>query len=231
VDASGVSKKIIVFAPHPDDETLGCGGTIAKRISEGYEVLVVVMTDGRYAFLNVLDIDSDPTPEELKEIRKEEVKRATEILGVPEENLIFLDFVDRTLETNEEKAVEKVAEILSKNRPVEVYFPYKNDGHPDHRAACRIVKNSVRKSGISTLMYQYSITHKYARIGPIANVFFNLFNQSMVRVDVSKFLLIKKAALKEFKSELTAVSSRQHKPIINGVKKFLNNKETFYTEK
>ncbi len=231
MDASEVSKKIIVFAPHPDDETLGCGGTIAKRISEGYEVLVVVMTDGRYAFLNVLDIDSDPTPEELKEIRKEEVKRATEILGVPEENLIFLDFVDGTLETNEEKAEEKVAEILSKNRPVEVYFPYKNDGHPDHRAACRIVKNSIRKSGISTLIYQYSITHKYARIGPIVNVVFNLFNQRMVRVDVSKFLLIKKAALKEFKSELTAISSRQHKPIINGVKKFLNNEETFHTEK
>jgi len=226
-----MSKKIIVFAPHPDDETLGCGGTIAKRISEGYEVLVVVMTDGRYAFMNVLDIESDPTPEELKEIRKEEVKRATEILGVPEENLIFLDFVDRTLETNEEKVEEKVAEILSKNRPVEVYSPYKNDGHPDHRAAYRIVKNSIRKSGISTLMYQYSITHKYARIGPIVNVFLNLFNHSMVRVDVSKFLLLKEAALKEFKSELTAVSSRQHKRIINGVKKFLNDKEIFHTEK
>jgi len=226
-----MSKKIIVFAPHPDDETLGCGGTIAKRISEGYEVLVVVMTDGRYAFMNVLDIDSDPTPEELKEIRKEEVKRATGILGVLTGNLIFLDFVDGTLETNEEKVEEKVAEILSKNRPVEVYFPYKHDGHPDHRAAYQIVKNSIRKSGISTLMYQYSITHKYSRIGPMVNVFFNFFNQSMVRVDVSKFLLIKKAALEEFKSELTAVASRQHKRIINGVKKFLNDEETFYTEK
>jgi len=231
LDAGRMSKKIIVFAPHPDDETLGCGGTIAKRISEGCDVLVVVMTDGRHAFLNIFGIASDPTPEELKEIRKEEVKRAVGILGVPEENLIFLNFVDRTLENNEEKAEEKVAEILSKNRPVEVYFPYKNDGHPDHRAACRIVKNSIRKSGISALMYQYSITHKYARIGPIMNVFFNLFNRSMVRVDVSKFLLIKEAALKEFKSELTAVSSRQHKPVVNGVKKFLNDEETFHTEK
>jgi len=231
LDVSGMGKKIIVFAPHPDDETLGCGGTIAKRISEGCEVLAVVMTDGRYAFLNVLDIDSDPTPEELKAIRKEEVKRATEILGVPEENLIFLDFVDRTLENNEEEAEEKVAEILSKNRPMEVYFPYKRDGHPDHRAAYRIVRNSIRKSGISALMYQYSITHKYARIGAIVDVFLNFLRLNILRVDVSKFLLLKEAALKEFKSELTAVSSRQRKPIIDGVKKFLNSEEVFYIEK
>jgi len=231
LDASRMSKKIIVFAPHPDDETLGCGGTIAKRISEGYDVLVVVMTNGRYAFLNVLGIDSDPTPEELKEIRKEEVKMATRILGVPEENLIFLNFVDRTLENNEENAEEKIVEILSENRPMEVYFPYKRDGHPDHQAAYRIVKNSIRKSGISALTYQYSITHKYARVGAIVDVFLNFLRLNMVRVDVSKFLLLKEAALKEFRSELTAVSSRQHKCIINGVKKFLNSEEVFYIEK
>jgi LmbE family N-acetylglucosaminyl deacetylase len=224
-------KKVLVFAPHPDDETLGCGGIIAKRISEGYEVLIVVMTDGRYAFLNVFGIDSDPRPEELKEIRKEEVKRAAGILGVPEENLIFLDFVDGTLENNEEKAEEKVAEILSKNRPMEIYFPYKRDGHPDHRAAYQIVRNSIRKSGISALTYQYSITHKYARIGTIADVFFNFLRLSIVRVDVLKFLLLKEAALKEFKSELTAVSIRQRKPIIDGIKKFLNSEEVFYIEK
>lgn len=231
LDVSRMSKKIIVFAPHPDDETLGCGGTIAKRISEGYDVLIVVMTDGRYAFLNGFGIDSNPTPEELKEIRKEEVKRATRILGVPEEDLVFLDFVDGTLENNEKKAEEKIAEILSKNRPVEVYFPYKRDGHPDHQATYRIVRNSIRKSGVSALTYQYSITHKYARVGAIVDVFLNFLRLNMVRVDVSKFLLLKEAAAKEFESELTAVSSRQHKPIINGLKKFLNSEEVFYIEK
>jgi len=219
-----------VFAPHPDDETWGCGGTIAKRISEGYEVLIVVMTDGRYAFLKMLGIDSDPTPEELKEIRKEEVKRATGILGVPEENLIFLNFVDGTLENNTEKAEEKVTEILSKNHPVEVYFPYKNDGHPDHRAAYRVVRNSIGKLSVSTLTYQYSIGHKYARVGPIIDTLLNLLKHNMVRVDISKFLSLKTAAAKEFKSELATISSRQQNPIADDVKKFLNSKEIFYID-
>jgi len=220
-----------VFAPHPDDETFGCGGTIVKRISEGYEVLIVIMTDGRYAFQNILGIDFDPTPEELKEIRKEEVKRATKILGVPEEDLIFLDFVDGSLESNKEKVEEKVTEIISKNCPVEVYFPYKKDCNPDHRAAYQILKNSIRKLGIFALAYQYSITHKYARIGPILDAFLSFFKRNMVRVDISKFLLIKEAAAKEFKTELTPVLSRQHKPIVHSIKKFLKNKEIFYVDK
>jgi LmbE family N-acetylglucosaminyl deacetylase len=224
-------KKVLVFAPHPDDETFGCGGTIVKRISEGYEVLIVIMTDGRHAFQHVLGIHFDPTPEELKKIRKEEVKRATKILGVPEENLIFLDFVDGTLKNNMEKAEEKVAEILSKNRPVEVYFPHRKDGNPDHRAANRILKNSIKKLGISMLAYQYSITHKYARIGPILDAFLSFFKRNMVRVDISKFLLIKEAACKEFKIELTSVSSRKHRAVVHSIKKFLKSNEVFYIER
>lgn len=220
-----------MFAPHPDDETWGCGGTIAKRISEGYEVLIVVMTDGRYAFLTMLGIDSDPTPEELKEIRKEEVKRATGILGVPEENLIFLNFVDGTLENNTEKAEEKVTEILSKNHPVEVYSPCKKDAHPDHRATYRIVRNSIRKLGISAVTYQYSIGQKYLRIGPIIDALLNLLKHNMVRVDISKFLSLKETAVKEFKSELETISSKQQNPIADDVKKFLKSKETFYINK
>jgi LmbE family N-acetylglucosaminyl deacetylase len=224
-------KRVIVFAPHPDDETLGCGGTIAKKIAEGYDVLVVVMTDGMYAFLKVLGIDSDPTPEELKETRKEELKRATRILGVPEENLIFLDFVDGTLQDNMEEAEKKIVEILSGKYPVEVYFPYKGDDHPDHRAACQIVKNSVTKLGIPTEMYQYLITPKYARFSPFINVLLNYLRRNIIYVDISKFLLKKKAAVKEFKTEITRFLDKQQGPIVPNIERFLKTKEVFYSDK
>jgi LmbE family N-acetylglucosaminyl deacetylase len=223
-------KNIIVFAPHPDDETLGCGGTIAKRIRQGYKVLIVIMTDGRYAFKNILNIHVDPTPDELKALRKEEVKRATTILGVQEENLIFLDFVDGRLENEGEKAEEKITKILSENHPVEVYFPHKNDGHPDHRATYRIVKKSIRKLAMTTFAYQYSITPKHAYIGPIADSLINRFKNHRIYSDISKFVTIKEAALKEFESELTFVSCRKNKCVVNGVKKFLRDKEIFYTD-
>ncbi|MHA1267714.1 MAG: PIG-L deacetylase family protein [Candidatus Helarchaeota archaeon] len=226
-----MNDRIIVFAPHPDDETLGCGGTIAKRISEGYEVLIIIITDGRHSFLKVLGIDTNPTPEELKEIRKEEVKKATRILGVPEQNLIFLDFVDGMLEKNNDKAEEKITEILNKNRPVEVYYPYRKDGHPDHRATNQIVKNSIRKLGIFPVMYQYSIAHKYARVGPKIDDLFNLLKDNMVSVDISKFIPLKKTAVKEFKSELSTISSKHSSPINGSINKYLKNKEKFYIDK
>jgi len=71
-----LKKKIVVFAPHPDDETLGCGGTIAKRVREGYDILIIFMTCGRNALSELFGISSNPSPLELKEIRKEEAKRA-----------------------------------------------------------------------------------------------------------------------------------------------------------
>lgn len=220
-------KRILVFAPHPDDETLGCGGTIARRISEGYTVEIVVMTDGRHAFLHVLGIDSDPTPNELKELRKEEVKRATRILGVSEKDLIFLDFEDGTLGNNEENAKEKVARILFESRPVEVYLPHKKDGHPDHQATYQIVTSSIKKLGISTQIYQYSITEKHMHISPLINTFLDYKKQHVVRVDISKFLHLKESAVNEFKTELTAISDRQHNPVVRGISKFLKNEETF----
>lgn len=225
-------KRIIVFAPHPDDETLGCGGTIAKKIAEGYEVLIIVMTDGRHAFLKVVGIDSNPTPEELKEIRKEELKRAMKILGVPEENLIFLDFVDGTLQEIMEEAEKKVVKILSENFPVEIYFPHKNDDHPDHRAAYHIVKNSVIKLGIPTKMYQYLITPKHVRFNSFTNVLLNYFRRNAVYVDISEFFIKKKTAVKEFKTQITMFLDKQQSPVVPNInERFLKTKEVFYIDK
>ena len=225
-----MNKRIIVFAPHPDDETFGCGGTIAKRISEGYEVIIVVITDGRHAYSKVLGINSDPTPEELKEIRKEELIRATNVLGVPKKNLLFLDFEDGTLEKYEKEAKEKIIEIIKKYSPVEVYFPYIKDYNPDHQATNRIIR-CIQKLGLTSMEYQYSITQKYARIGPLADRLINLFNKNMIEVDIAEFINLKEKAVKEFKSEISIISTKQKKPITENIDKFLRNKEIFYVDK
>jgi LmbE family N-acetylglucosaminyl deacetylase len=220
--------KIIVFAPHPDDETLGCGGTIAKKLAEGCDVFIVIMTDGRFLLLNYEGIDSDPTPEQVKEIRRGEVLRATKILGVPEENVFFLDFVDGTLAENEKSAEEKVAIILQKFSPEEVYFPYEKDAHPDHQATNRIIKRAIKKLGLKPKMYLYSIAQKFARFGPLLDSFLSIFKRDRVKIDISEFISLKKEAVKEFKSELTIISPRQSQPHSKDLNKFLKKDEIFY---
>jgi len=223
-------KSIVVFAPHPDDETFGCGGTIAKRLSEGYEILIVVLTDGRYAFSALFGIDSGPTPDELKEIRKAEVRRATEVLGVSDKQLLFLDYEDGTLDRNFNEVKGKIIEILAKNIPEEVYYTYVKDVHIDHRLANRIVRDSTRELGLDTKKYQYSIVRKYARVGPKIDRLFDLFRHNMTCVDISEFLSLKEKALKEFKSEVTTISRKQPRPIMEDIDMFLKGTETFFVD-
>lgn len=223
-----MEKTIVVFAPHPDDETFGCGGTIAKRVSEGFNVLVVIMTDGRNLFKNVLNIEDDPPPDVVKEIRRKEVLKATEILGVQNDNLIFLDFEDGFLSNYEVEAKEKVCKILSRYQPVEIYLPFKNDSHPDHRTANRIVKNCVKKLNWEREMYQYCILHKFARVGPIFEKLSGFFRKNIVKVDVSQFIKLKEMAIKEFKSEFSIISSRQNKPLEDKIDKYLKKNEVFF---
>lgn len=226
-----MGQRIVVFAPHPDDETFGCGGTIAKKVSEGYEVLVAVMTDGRYAYSNVFGIDTDPTPAELKRIRKAEVKRATKILGLGEEHLIFLDFEDGTLDENDANAEREVTRILRGHRPAEVYCVYEKDSHPDHRATCRIVDNSIRKARLHTMQYKYSISLRYGRIGGLIEALLSPFRHNTICVDISDFLHLKAMAIREFRSEVTIISERQGSPVVRNLNRFLGNKEKFFVDK
>jgi len=223
-------KKIIVFAPHPDDETVGCGGAIAKRISQGYDVLIVVMTDGRHAFSHSLGIHSDPSPEEVKMKRREEIKGVMKIYGLPEENLILLDFEDRKLQENAEEAEEIVAQILEKNRPEEIYFPAKQDYHKDHKATNRIVKNSIRKLGLPTTKYQYIVSHRFSRIGPIYNDLLEPFKHTIF-MDISEFLRLKEQALRAYMSEISIISKTQKRPIVEDHEQYLRPYEEFYFEK
>ncbi len=220
-----------MFAPHPDDETLGCGGTIAKKTSEGYEAFVVVLTDGRHAFSEVLDINSDPSPEEIKQIRKEEVTKATKILGISFKDLLFLDFEDRKLGKHENEVEERIVDILEKYSPVETYFPHRRDGHPDHQAANRLIRRALKQLKSTSADYEYSIKHKYSHVGPLFERLLDLFKNRSIEVDISEYLDLKQKAIEEFKSQMLLISSRQRRPVIQNIDKYLRAKEKFYIVK
>lgn len=137
-----MTRRVLVFAPHPDDETLGCGGTIAEKLNEGYDVSVVFMTDGRHSFAGFAEF-TEPTLLEIKTIRKEEAVKATNILGIQEENLIFLDFEDQKLHESEGIAQEKIVRILQEGSPAEVFFPQEREYNTDHRVTNLLVKGST----------------------------------------------------------------------------------------
>jgi LmbE family N-acetylglucosaminyl deacetylase len=225
-----LNKRIVVFAPHPDDETLGCGGTIAKRLSEGYEVFVVSMTDGRNALSTIFGITKAPTPKEMKEIRRNELIKAMEVLGVPKGNIVFFDFEDGKLLYHSRAAATKAFKILNELKPVEIYFPHERDHNPDHQAANIILRDCIRNLHFSAHAYKYSLGQRFSRVGWLIARVFDFVRNNLVYVDVSQFLDQKEEAIKVYRSQTTRIDKRQNRAVVTNYRRFLKRHELFHLD-
>jgi len=117
---------ILVVGPHPDDQELGMGGTIARLAEQGHEVLLLDMTNG------------EPTPHGDPETRAREAAKAAEILGVRRRTLAL---PNRMVEHNLE-ARHMVAGVIREFQAEMLFVPYFHDAHPDHVATTRIVEDA-----------------------------------------------------------------------------------------
>jgi bacillithiol biosynthesis deacetylase BshB1 len=113
---------ILVIGPHPDDQELGMGGTIARLAAQGHTVHVLDMTNG------------EPTPGGSVEMRAKESAEAGRILGVQRS---LLGLPNRQVVHNLESR-HKLAAVIRLHRPNILFLPYPTDAHPDHVAVTRI---------------------------------------------------------------------------------------------
>lgn len=122
---------VLVVGPHPDDQELGMGGTIALLADQGHNVLLLDVTDG------------EPTPHGTPRKRAAEAARAAEILSAPgnpvRRKLLGLRnrFVEHTVENR-----HLVAGAIRAHQADVIFVPYAEDAHPDHRAVTRIVEDA-----------------------------------------------------------------------------------------
>lgn len=141
----------IVFSPHPDDETLGCGGTILRKKHAGAKVTVVFMTDGSASH------DRFIPGEELQRLRRREALDACTVLGVPERDVFFLDFKDGRLEQFQAKAVRAVAALLPRLNFSQVFVPYAGDTTADHKATRSVVLRALEETAMPATVYEYPV--------------------------------------------------------------------------
>ena len=114
--------KILVVASHPDDEVLGCGGTIEKHSKRSDEVYLCVVTKAY----------TPDWSEEFIQNRPKEVERANKILGI--KKTYFLDYPTVKLDTIPQKELnESISNVVNEVDPDIVYIPHKGDLNKDHR--------------------------------------------------------------------------------------------------
>jgi bacillithiol biosynthesis deacetylase BshB1 len=113
---------LLIIGPHPDDQELGMGGTIARLVEQGHRVHLVDMTDG------------EPTPLGSPEIRQRESAAAAKILGVQRTQL---GLINREV-IHDLSGRHRLAAVIRVHRPDVLFLPYPVDAHPDHVAVTRI---------------------------------------------------------------------------------------------
>jgi bacillithiol biosynthesis deacetylase BshB1 len=116
----------LVIGPHPDDQELGMGGTIARLAQQGHTVHVVDMTNG------------EPTPRGTPEKRAAEAAAAAQVLGVKR---TLLGLKNREVVHNLESR-HKLAALIRVHKPNALFVPYPIDAHPDHVAVTRIAEDA-----------------------------------------------------------------------------------------
>jgi len=182
--------KILIIAAHPDDEVLGCGGTVA-RLSSDNDIYTLILSEG---------IASRDIPEETKEEKKqqlrEEAKKANQLLGVKE--VFFEAFPDNQFATVPFLDIVKTIErVIEKTKPEIIYTHYGKDLNIDHRITSKAVITATRPLSKETVreIYAFEIPSSTEWNYPLS------FSPD-VYFDVLQGIDKKIEAMKAYKSEL-----------------------------
>ncbi|MBI2332978.1 MAG: PIG-L family deacetylase [Chloroflexi bacterium] len=144
--------KLLAILAHPDDESLGIGGTLAKYSAEGVETYLICATRGERGWNG--PEDQYPGLKALGEIREKELMNAAQHLGIKE--VVFLDYIDGDVDqVKPQRAISDITAAIRRIRPeVVVTFDLNgNYGHPDHIAVTQFATAALVSA--SSEGYQY----------------------------------------------------------------------------
>jgi len=188
---------LVVLAPHPDDETLGCGATIARACALGAPVVVVAATAGE-AWPPGSRLDRPA----LGATRVEELGRASGRLGVRTGDVVCLDLPDGSLAGCEEEIERGVRAVLGRfaaePAPL-VLATAESDPHPDHAAVGRVARRIAVELGL--VRYEYPIW-QWRRVEGWRTLLHRGDGGQLVKVSTRGFLAAKEAALAAHRSQL-----------------------------
>lgn len=128
-------KRVLVVAPHPDDDVIGCGGSIVKHLQNGNDVHVVYCTD-------TTDIDTATmSREDYRLQRLPEIRVAAVTLGLKPENLTILDHAPWKFDP--ERLRFDILQVTRQVKPSILYIPHEKDSHIDHQIASIAAQHAV----------------------------------------------------------------------------------------
>jgi N-acetylglucosamine malate deacetylase 1 len=215
---------VCVFAPHPDDDIIGCGGSIMHHIQKGNNIFVIYLTNGDAGSLVY-------SKHQLAAMRRKEALNGLKKLNVSEHNAIFLDNPDGYLAYTEKNIIELI-NLIRRIKPTIVYMPHSEDNHADHKMTYKLVKEAVGRA--SGPWFQECLPEPWV-VSTVAcyEVWTPLqtFNYSE---DITDVIDLKINALSEHISQLDAIPYTEAVKSLNNYRGIMTGKgryaECFYVE-
>lgn len=152
LDAVTGSATAFIIAPHPDDESLGCGGLIAEACARNRAPVVAILTDGSASHPNSVAFP----PSRLVPLREEETRLAVAELGLSPERLHFLRARDGASPHSGaalQALAERAADLAAGAGAGVILTTWEHDPHPDHVSANLIGRDVARMTGLPLLRY------------------------------------------------------------------------------
>lgn len=193
------AEPVLVVAPHPDDEALGCGGAIALLRLMGYTVRVLVMSDGTQSHPQ-----SQKYPKSaLQQLRAAETIAAMGLLGVERADITFLELPDGSVPGADtvgfERAVDRCYRYSIETSPRVVFLPWRYDPHPDHRATWQILHAALKQGSSVPRSIEYPIWDwDLQQRGLLAGG-----GLTPWRLDIAAVLELKRQAIGMYRSQIT----------------------------
>jgi LmbE family N-acetylglucosaminyl deacetylase len=170
--------RVLVLSPHPDDESIGCGGTLCQHVADGDEVRVVFLTSGEMG-------GHGTGPEDTRRVREAEAVAATNVLGL--RAIEFWHAPDGRLRATS-PLVARLAALLRSWKPDTVYTTHPGEAHPDHCAAPRLLRRALAKARVGTPeVWLFEIWTPLATMDRI--------------VDVTRWMPVKLRAVRRYRSQ------------------------------
>ncbi len=190
----------LVFAPHPDDESLACGGLIALLRSLNNHVHVVFVSDGSMSHPGSVKFPADV----LASLREREALAALALLNVSADCTFFMKLKDgdlpQSIDRRFKAAVKMVAERIQAILPDTIIVPWRRDTHPDHRSCWQMVIAALPELHHKMLVLEYPLW-LWER-GKTEDLPKN--DEVAVRsVDISEWLHVKEKAINKHQSQVT----------------------------
>ena len=191
-------QRVLIVAPHPDDETLGCGGAISLLCRQGYDVNVLIVSDGTGSHPNS---QKYPAPI-LRWIRSQETLTALAILGVNRWAVTFLHLKDGAIPTvtapKFHAAKVRCRKYLQATLPDTIFVPWRRDPHPDHRATWQLIQAAILSLGMMPQVIEYPIWDWDLQQQTTAD----LHQIAGWRLDIQSVLGQKNQAIESYRSQL-----------------------------